>query len=114
MSVPQIDVQDFGKMLRSDEEFLVLDVREAYEIARAKWDDERVSYVSMGELAQRGVEALSALLEDDPVVVVACHHGVRSHQVVHWLAAQGWENVFSLRGGIEAYALQVDASVGRY
>ena len=112
-SVPEITAQQLSEMLNAEEGFVLLDVREPFEVTRAKWNDERVVYVRMNELAQRGVEALSGLSEARPLVV-ACHHGIRSYQVVHWLAAQGWEQVFSLRGGIEAYAMEVDASVGRY
>jgi rhodanese-related sulfurtransferase len=43
-----------------------------------------------------------------------CHHGNRSQQVTAWLAQQGWKNTFNVRGGIDAYARQVDPSVGMY
>ena len=35
-------------------------------------------------------------------------------QVTAWLAKQGYKNVFNVRGGIDAYASQVDQSVGFY
>jgi predicted sulfurtransferase len=35
-------------------------------------------------------------------------------QVTLWLQQQGWQNITSLRGGIDAYAIQVDPSIGRY
>jgi predicted sulfurtransferase len=31
-----------------------------------------------------------------------------------WLAQQGFKNIFNIRGGIDAYARQVDQSVGFY
>ena len=111
MSIPEISVQDFGEMLKSDDEFIVMDVREHWELAQAKWDDPRVQVLPLSQLAQSGgVEPL----EDDRQVIVVCHHGIRSAQVVNWLLSLGWENVFSLRGGIDAYAREVDASVGYY
>lgn len=111
MSVPEISVQKLSKMLNSDEKFVLMDVRELWEIDQAKWDDPRVHVVPLSTLAQYGgVEPL----DDDVQVIVACHLGLRSAQVVNWLLAQGWENIFSLRGGIEAYALEVDESVGQY
>jgi rhodanese-related sulfurtransferase len=39
---------------------------------------------------------------------------MRSAQVVAWLRGQGWHNVWNMRGGIDAYAREVDASVGVY
>jgi len=110
MSTPEISVQDFGEMLKSDQDFILLDVREPWELERAKWDDARLKFVPMSQLAQRGLEKMP---EDMPAVVV-CHHGIRSFHVTNWLLSLGLQNVNSLRGGIEAYALEVDASVGRY
>ncbi len=97
-------------MLKSEKEFILLDVREPWEIAQAAWDDARLRIVPMSQLAQQGI----APLEKEVPVVVVCHHGIRSYQVTNWLLSQGWKDVVSLRGGIEAYALEVDASVGRY
>lgn len=97
-------------MLASDQAFVLLDVREPWELARAKWSDSRVRFAPMSELAQRGI----APLEEVKPVVVVCHHGIRSFQVTNWLLSQGWQKVVSLRGGIEAYATEVDMSVGRY
>ncbi len=110
MNIPEINAHDLSEMLRSNDEFIILDVREPWELARAKWKDDRLRLAPLSQLAQRGMEPLS---EDFPVIVV-CHHGIRSAQVTHWLLSQGMEKVFSLRGGIEAYALQIDPSVGRY
>ncbi len=110
MSTPEISVQDLEGMLKSEEDFVLLDVREPWELARASWDDNRLRLAPMSQLAQRGIEKMP---EDVPVVVV-CHLGVRSYQVTNWLLSQGWKNVVSLRGGIEAYASQVDSAVGRY
>ncbi|HET7794940.1 MAG TPA: rhodanese-like domain-containing protein, partial [Rhizobacter sp.] len=43
-----------------------------------------------------------------------CHHGVRSLQVVAFLARQGYEHVYNIAGGIDAWAHEVDASVPTY
>jgi rhodanese-related sulfurtransferase len=43
-----------------------------------------------------------------------CHHGGRSAQVVQWLSARGMDNVINLRGGIDAWAREVDQTMGRY
>ena len=110
MSVPEISVHDLAEMLKLDKDFVLLDVREPWEVAQAKWDDERLHFAPMSQLAQQGI----APLENEVPVVVVCHHGIRSYQVTNWLLSQGWKDVVSLRGGIEAYALEVDASVGRY
>ena len=47
-------------------------------------------------------------------IVCFCHHGVRSLQVVAFLERQGFESVYNLAGGIDAWSLQVDPRVPRY
>jgi rhodanese-related sulfurtransferase len=53
---------------------------------------------------------------DDPAarLVVFCHHGVRSLQVVDWLRRQGVENCQSMAGGIDLWSAQIDPAVPRY
>ena len=110
MSVPEISVHELSEMLNSEQKFILLDVREPWEVAQAKWDDERLRLVPMSQLAQHGI----APLDEEMPVVVVCHHGIRSYQVTNWLLSLGWKDVVSLRGGIEAYAIEVDDAVGRY
>ena len=46
--------------------------------------------------------------------VVYCHHGMRSLRAVSILRAQGVENAFSMKGGIEAWAEVIDPEMARY
>src|SRR5437660_11313 len=48
------------------------------------------------------------------LVVVYCHHGVRSLRGAALLRQAGHENVASLAGGIDAWSLMVDPAVPRY
>ena len=52
-------------------------------------------------------------LEREREVVVYCHHGIRSAIAVEWLRQLGVPAV-NLRGGIDAWALQVDPTLPRY
>jgi rhodanese-related sulfurtransferase len=47
-------------------------------------------------------------------LVVYCHHGVRSLAAACWLAQRGLSDVYNLKGGIEAWSLEVDPAVPRY
>ena len=47
-------------------------------------------------------------------VVVYCHHGMRSLRAASFLRANGVENAFSMRGGIEAWADLLDPAMARY
>jgi len=112
---PEITVIELAAKLNSDEKFILLDVRELSELERAKVTDSRLQVTPMSRLAQEGVKALSESVQSQEIpVYVMCHHGNRSMQVTGWLAQQGYKNVFNVSGGIDAYARQVDSSVGFY
>ena len=114
-AVPEIDVRELARRLKSDETFVLLDVREAWELDHALIDDSRLKVVPTSRLAQFGTGALpDEVRQKDAEILVLCHHGVRSAQVTQWLLTRGWTNVVSVRGGINAYAKQIDATVGKY
>ncbi|MFZ5856633.1 MAG: rhodanese-like domain-containing protein [Chloroflexota bacterium] len=113
--LPEIDAFTLAEKLNSDEEFILLDVREADELQRAKIDDRRLVHAAMSELSVRGMSMLPRPVEgQERSVYILCHHGIRSTQVTHWLVKMGWINVFNVRGGIDEYARKVDRSVGMY
>ncbi|MCA8923958.1 MAG: hypothetical protein KDD82_19265 [Planctomycetes bacterium] len=86
----------------------VLDVREAFEVQLAPFPG--AVWIPLGELTQRWQE-----LDEERPWVVVCHHGVRSASAAAWLEQHGEFPVLSnLRGGIEAWAREVDPSVPRY
>lgn len=111
----EITITELSEKLKSDEEFILLDVREPHELDLAKLSDRRLEVTPMSRLAREGTQALSdSAQSQDAAIYVMCHHGNRSAQVTAWLAQQGWKNVFNVRGGIDAYARDVDNSVGFY
>jgi rhodanese-related sulfurtransferase len=113
--IPEITVSELSQKLRSDEEFILLDVRELTELDYAKLTDSRLEVTPMSQLAREGTKALSESAKaQDATIYVLCHHGNRSGQVTAWLAQQGWKNIFSVRGGIDEYARNIDNSVGFY
>lgn len=85
----------------------MLDVREHEELLLAALP--RALHIPMNEIPRR-------LGELDPRrrVVVLCHHGIRSAVIAGWLDAQGFTDVANLGGGIDAWAREVDPSVGSY
>jgi rhodanese-related sulfurtransferase len=112
---PEITVQQLADKIKSPDGFILLDVREPWELARAKIADDRLTLQPMSELAQRGIDALPPAVRDQNAeIYVLCHHGVRSADVTGWLASQGWTNIFSVAGGIDAYARRIDPLVGIY
>jgi rhodanese-related sulfurtransferase len=115
MNFPEITVQEFSKKLKSDDNFIILDVREPWELDRAKFSDKRMINIPLSVLAQQRESALSELLKNpEAEIIVSCHHGPRSADVTRWLIQLGYKNVKNLEGGIAEYAHVVDKSVGMY
>ncbi len=86
----------------------VIDVREPWEFAAARIEGSVA--MPMGDVPARAHQEL----DPEERLVIVCHHGVRSMNVTVWLRNQGFEQAQSLRGGIDAWAAEVDPSVGRY
>ncbi|RPH64771.1 MAG: sulfurtransferase [Burkholderiales bacterium] len=86
---------------------LLLDVREHWEVALCALPGS--VHVPMREIPAR----LDELDPSRPIVCV-CHHGVRSLQVAMFLEHRGFDAVFNLAGGLDAWARQVDPSMPTY
>jgi len=113
--IPEITTTDLAEKMKTDDKFILLDVRELHELDYAKITDSRLEITPMSRLAEVGTDALSeSARSHDATIYVMCHRGNRSGQVTAWLAQQGWKNVFNVSGGIDDYARRVDSSVGMY
>jgi rhodanese-related sulfurtransferase len=103
----EIDVETLASLTRSGNEPLVLDVREPWEVAICSFQGGL--NIPMGDLHG----SLNRVPRDENLVVV-CHHGMRSQQVMLWLRGIGFDKVSNLRGGINAWAQRVDPSMAVY
>ena len=114
-SVSEITVEELATKFQSQEHFILLDVREGWELDLAKIIDGRLEILPMSWLEEEGIRALPEPAKShETEIFVLCHHGVRSAAVTNWLATQGWKNIFSVIGGIDEYARKIDDSVGLY
>ena len=86
---------------------VLLDVREPFEFAIAHLPNARL--IPLGELPARLQE-----LDGRAEIVTYCHHGIRSRRAMELLKGAGFANVRNLRGGIDAWSVDVDPSVPRY
>lgn len=112
---PEIRVEELARRLKSTDAFVLLDVRETWELLRAAIQDARLQVRPLSELARDGVQSLPHTAQSpEAEIYVMCHQGVRSADVTRWLISLGWTRTFNVSGGIEAYATRVDRSVGRY
>ncbi|MEC4683803.1 MAG: rhodanese-like domain-containing protein [Nitrospirota bacterium] len=53
-------------------------------------------------------------ISSDGLVIVYCHTGIRSLLACYLLSKNGFSKIRNLEGGIDAYALKVDARLPRY
>jgi rhodanese-related sulfurtransferase len=107
--VRHITVGDLAKHLANGQAVLLIDVRQPWENQLAALPNSVL--IPLNELAQRSWE-ISA---DVPtMIVVYCHHGIRSLSAGAFLERLGFTNVHSLSGGIDAWSCEVDPTVPRY
>jgi len=102
----EITPQETAELLRQGR-IKLLDVRspEEYEIAHVAG-----SVLVDQALAQ---EIMQTWSRDTPIVTI-CHHGMRSLDAAAYLRGHGFLNTKSMRGGIDAWAEQIDSSLPRY
>lgn len=101
-----IDVHELQRCLSADDT-TVLDVRTDEERFAARLPDTR--HIPMQELPMRFVE-----LNPSHHIAVLCHHGVRSELAARFLEQNGFRDVSSVAGGIDAWSTDIDPTVPRY
>ncbi len=106
-SVQPIDAVQLKERLDAGQVGLLLDVREDWEHSMAAIEGS--THIPLAELIDR----MQELAYEDEIVVY-CHHGVRSYQAGRILKESGFNNVYNLMGGIDAWSQVVDPSIRRY
>lgn len=107
--IQQIHPRDLKSKLDAGEPIVLLDVRQPNEYDYCHLDGS--THIPLHELPGR-LDELN--IPDNTMVVVYCHHGVRSLSGAAILQQAGLKNVASLSGGIDAWSLLIDPSIRRY
>jgi len=108
-----IQARQLHERLEAGEPIQLVDVREDEELAVARLR-QPVVHLPLSRSQDWIPELESRLARDRPVAVI-CHAGVRSWHLACWLIeAQGFEDVWNLQGGIDAWSVEVDPDVPRY
>jgi rhodanese-related sulfurtransferase len=102
----EISVQELKEKQDKGEDFQLIDVREDFEYEMSNLG---------GELIPLG----GILIESDKIdktkpVVVMCRSGKRSAAAIMQLEQQGFTNLYNLRGGILAWADEIDPNISVY
>jgi rhodanese-related sulfurtransferase len=107
--VLQISARDLAKQLANGRPVFLIDVRQLWESELASLPQSLL--LPLNEIAQRAREIAA---EPTAMIVVYCHHGIRSMSAGTFLERLGFTNVHSLSGGIDAWACEVDPTMPRY
>ncbi len=102
----EIDAEALKGLRDSGADFVLVDVREPDEYEVCNLGGE---LIPLGSLGDRMGE-----LDEKAHIVVHCKTGPRSSKAVAALRGAGFENVWSLKGGILAWIERVDPSLRRY
>jgi molybdopterin/thiamine biosynthesis adenylyltransferase/rhodanese-related sulfurtransferase len=105
--VEEIDVFQLREWMDSNKDFQLIDVREPYEYEIANLSGE---LIPLAQISSK-VDAISR----ERKVVVHCRSGIRSAKAIRELQEfHGYNNLVNLKGGILAFAKEIDHSIPTY
>ncbi len=105
--VPEITALEVKKMMDERKPFVLIDVREPHEFQICRIPGSTL--IPLGDVPKRMHELNSA---DE--IVVHCRSGQRSAQAVDLLMKAGFRKIHNLKGGVLAWADQVDPTMPKY
>jgi sulfur-carrier protein adenylyltransferase/sulfurtransferase len=106
-AIPKMSAHALKRKMDAREPFQLIDVREVFEYEIARIDGAKL--IPLGQIAERADE-----LPRERPIVVHCHSGQRSAQAVRLLQQRGFDKVYNLEGGIDAWSDQIDSNVPKY
>ena len=103
----QIDPRELAERIAKGEKVYLLDVR-----TREEW--EAVKLPNSHLFTQELMQDILARESRTDLLVIYDHTGTRSMDAAAFFQGHGFENVKSLRGGIDAWSAEVDSALPRY
>ena len=106
-TMKEVTVQELKALLDSGADFQLIDVREPHEFDICNLE---------GELIPQGdIPGSVERISKDKQVVIHCRSGARSGNMVLWLEKNhGFTNLYNLKGGVLAWAKEIDTSMPTY
>jgi rhodanese-related sulfurtransferase len=102
----ETSVQELKEMIDKGEDFQLIDVREDFEY--------EVSNLGGTLIPLGGILIEADKVAKDKPVVVQCRSGKRSAAAIMQLEQLGYTNLYNLRGGILAWASEIDPNMNVY
>lgn len=105
--VKEKTVQELKEMIEREENFLLIDVREPYEYAICNLNSTLIPMYDLPDNLDK--------IPHDKTVIIHCRSGARSERMVEYLqSAHNFNNLYNLKGGILAWANEIDNSLTTY
>lgn len=106
-TMKEVTVQELKQLIDSGADFQLIDVREPHEYDICNLEGE---LIPQGEIPHN-VDKISK----DKQVIVHCRSGARSGNMVQWLEKNhGFTNLYNLKGGVLAWAKEIDPEFPTY
>jgi rhodanese-related sulfurtransferase len=106
MTTPEISVQELEALRNAHADFFLLDVRNQDEYAICNLGGHLIPFNELPANLDK--------LNKDQHIIVHCHAGGRSRRATDFLLQQGFRKVENLRGGITAWANEIDPKMAKY
>jgi rhodanese-related sulfurtransferase len=106
LCMKEISVQELKEKKDSGEDFQLIDVREDFEYEMSNLGG---TLIPLG-----GILIETEKIDKSKPVVVMCRSGKRSAAAIMQLEQHGFTNLYNLRGGILAWADEVDPTLNVY
>lgn len=105
--VPEITARDLKAKMDRGEPFVLLDVREPFEVQIAQLPNAK--FMALGDIPARLHE-----LDSSQEIVLFCRNGQRSAGALRKMQEAGFKKVWNLSGGLLAWSAKVDPTVPQY
>jgi molybdopterin/thiamine biosynthesis adenylyltransferase/rhodanese-related sulfurtransferase len=106
-TMKEVTVQELKEMIDSGADFQLIDVREPHEFDICNLQGELIPQADVPHSVDR--------ISKDKKVVIHCRSGARSGNMVQWLEKNhGFTNLYNLKGGILAWAREIDPEMPTY
>lgn len=105
--VMELTALEAKQLVDTESDLAILDVRES-------WERNFGSIPGSQVLERTLLDTILGSWSKDCPLLVYCHFGVRSSDAANYLSEEGFEKVFIIKGGIDAWSQQVDPLLPRY
>ena len=103
----EVTVKELATLKASGADFQLIDVREPHEADIAEIGGQLIPLSSISQNVDK--------ICKDKQVIIHCRSGARSDNAIQWLETNhGFDNLYNLKGGILAYADEIDNSLTKY